>query len=240
MKSTVTVEAESPLVDSSSNTLGAVVTGREIVDLPLKWPQLHATGPAASRRCAAHQRPRGAGGPLRQGETYAVNGGRPEQNMYTIDGAQNLNRMDSGYALKIPVDAIAEFRILTQTAEPEYGGTGGATTAVVTRAGANNLHGSLYEFIRNDKLDTRNLFSPSVLPLKQNQFGGTAGGAHKKDRLFYFVYYEGFRNRDGQTTSAIVPSAAQRAGDFSGLGQPLVNFAAGGVPFPGNKIPVRP
>jgi hypothetical protein len=236
VKSLVTVNAEAPLVDTSGNTLGAVVTGREIVDLPLNGRNFTQLGLLQAGVAPLTSGLVAAGGPLRQGETYSVNGGRPEQNMYTIDGAQNLNRMDSGYALKIPVDAIAEFRILTQTAEPEYGGTGGATTAVVTRAGANNLHGSLYEFIRNDKFDTRNFFSPSVLPLKQNQFGGTTGGPIKKDRLFYFVYYEGFRNRDGQTTSAVVPSALQRAGNFSGLGQPLINFAAGGVPFPGNLI----
>src|SRR6185437_2028671 len=111
---------------------------------------------------------------------------RPEQNMYVLDGAQNVNRMDGGYALKIPVDAIAEFRILTQTATPEYGGTGGATTSVATRSGSNELHGSLYEFLRNDLLDTRNFFSKNVQPLKQNQFGGTAGGPIRKDRLFFF------------------------------------------------------
>ena len=236
VKSVISVNADATLVDSSSNALGAVVTGREIVDLPLNGRNFTQLGLLQAGVAPLTSGLVAAGGPLRQGETYSVNGGRPEQNMYTIDGAQNLNRMDSGYALKIPVDAIAEFRILTQTAAAEYGGTGGATTAVVTRAGGNQLHGSLYEFIRNDKLDTRNFFSPSVLPLKHNQFGATTGGAIKKDRLFYFVYYEGFRNRDGQTTSAIVPSALERAGDFSGIGGPLINFAAGGVPFPDNKL----
>ena len=100
-----------------------------------------------------------AGGSLRQGQAYAVNGMRPEQNIYLVDGAQNMNRMDGGYAVKIPVDAIAEFRILTQSAPPEYGGTAGATTSVVTRGGSNQLHGSAYEFVRNDAFDARNFFS---------------------------------------------------------------------------------
>ena len=178
-----------------------------------------------------------AGGPLRQGETYAVNGTRPEQNTYTIDGGQNVNRMDSGFALKIPVDAIAEFRILTQTSPAEYGGTGGATTTVVTRSGSNAVHGSLYEFIRNDRLDTRNFFSTKVEPLKQNQFGGAAGGPIRRDKLFFFGYYEGFRNRQGITTSAIVPSMQERQGDFSALSAPLLNFATGGTAFPGNRLP---
>ena len=239
VKSTVTVSAEAPLVDSSDTTLGAVVTGREILDLPLNGRNFTQLGLLQTGAAALTAGLTQAGGPLRQGETYAVNGARPEQNSYMIDGAQDVNRMDGGFALKIPVDAIAEFRILTQTAPPEYGGTAGATTTVVTRSGANDLHGGLYEFIRNDALDTRNFFSPAVEPLKQNQFGGTLGGPIRRDRLFFFAYYEGFRNRQGMTTSATVPSAPERAGDFSGMGGPLINFAAGGTVFPNNQIPVQ-
>jgi hypothetical protein len=237
-RSAVTVTAETSVVDTSTNTLGAVVTGREIVDLPLNGRNFTQLGLLQTGAAALTSGLIQAGGPLRQGQTYAVNGARPEQNMYLIDGAQNVNRMDGGYALKIPVDAIAEFRILTQTAPPEYGGTGGATTTVVTRSGANGIHGSLYEFLRNDKLDARNFFSKDVEPLKQNQFGGTLGGPIRLDRLFFFLYYEGFRNRQGLTTSATVPTTAQKAGDFSGIGAPLLNFAAGGTPFPNNQIPL--
>jgi hypothetical protein len=237
VQSVMNVTSEAPLVDTSTNTVGAVVTGREILELPLNGRNFTQLG---LLQAGAAPLPSGlitAGGPMRQGQTYAVNGTRPEQNMYLIDGAQNVNRMDGGYALKIPVDAIAEFRILTQTAPPEYGGTGGATTAVVTRSGGNDFHGTLYEFLRNDKLDTRNFFSSAVEPLKQNQFGGTLGGPIKHDRLFFFGYYEGFRNKQGLTTSSIVPTAAERSGDFSGMGVPLLNFAAGGTVFPGNKVP---
>jgi hypothetical protein len=236
VQSTVTVTADAPLVDSSSNALGAVVTGREILDLPLNGRNFTQLGLLQAGAAPITSGLIEAGGPLRQGETYAVNGARPEENTYTVDGGQNVNRMDAGYVLMVPVDAIGEFRILTQTATPEYGGTGGATTAVVTRSGTNTLHGSLYEFLRNDKLDTRNFFSTDVQPLKQNQFGATAGGPIRKDRLFLFGYYEGYRNREGETTSAIVPSAAERTGNFSGLGQPLINYAAGGVPVPNNQI----
>jgi TonB dependent receptor len=154
-----------------------------------------------------------------------------------VDGTQNMNRMDGGYALKVPVDAIAEFRILTQSAPPEYGGTGGATTSVVTRSGGNTHHGSVYDFLRNDVFDARNFFSREVEPLNQHQFGGTIGGPLRIDRAFVFGYYEGFLNKQGMTTTATVPTAQERQGDFSGLGVPLINFAAGGVPFPGNQIP---
>ncbi len=238
-KSSITVTAEAPLVDATTNTLGAVVTGQEIVDLPLNgrnFTQLGLLQAGVAPLSAGLQQ---AGGPMRQGETYAVNGTRPEQNTFVIDGAQNMNRMDGGYALKIPVDAIAEFRILTGTAPPEYGGSAGATTTVVTRSGTNSFHGTLYEFLRNDKLDSRNFFSQNVEPLKQNQFGGTAGGPIRRDRLFLFGYYEGFRNKQGMTTSSVVPTAQERTGDFSDLRTPLLNLAAGGTPFPGNRIPAQ-
>ena len=157
--------------------------------------------------------------------------------MYLVDGAQNINRMDGGYALKLPVEAIAEFRILTQSAPPEYGGTGGATTSVVTRSGGNQFHGGLYEFLRNDAFDARNFFSEKVEPLRQHQFGATIGGPITRDKLLFFGYYEGFRNTQGATTTATVPTPQERQGDFSGMGTPLINFAAGGTPIPGNIIP---
>ena len=233
----VTVRGHVQLVDSSSTSLGRVVTGREIVDLPLNGRNFTQLGLLQAGVAPLTAGVATAGGTLRQGQAYAVNGTRPEQNVYLVDGAQNINRMDGGYALKLPVDAIAEFRILTQTAPPEYGGTGGATTSVVTRSGSNQTHSSLYEFLRHDVFDARNFFSADVEPLKQHQFGGTASGPVSRDRLFVFGYYEGFRNRQGITTTATVPSPGQREGDFSDLGYPLLNIAAGGTPFPGNIIP---
>jgi hypothetical protein len=109
----------------------------------------------------------------------------------------------------------------------------------VTRSGGNQYHGSVYEFLRNDAFDARNFFSRDVEPLNQHQFGVTAGGPVRRERLFFFGYYEGFRNTQGITTTATVPTAAEREGDFSGLGTPLLNLAAGGTPFPGNKLPVE-
>ena len=226
-------------IDTASNTLGKVVGGREVLDLPLNGRNFAQLGLLQTGVAPISSGVLTEGGSLRQGQSYAVNGQRPEGNNFLLDGAQNVNRMDGGYALKIPIDAIAEFRILTNTAPPEYGGNTGSTTSVVTRSGSNDLHGTVYEFFRNDALDTRNYFAPEIQPLKQNQFGVTAGGPLRKDRLFAFAYYEGFRNRQGITTSATVPTQAEQQGDFSGLGYPLINYAAGGVPFPGNKIPAR-
>ena len=233
----VTVSGGAQLVDTATTALGRVVSGRELVDLPLNGRNFTQLGLLQTGVAPLTAGIATAGGSLRQGQAYAVNGMRPEQNLYLLDGAQNSNRMDGGYALRIPVDAVAEFRILTQGAPAEFGGTAGATTSIVTRSGGNDAHGSLYEFVRNDAFDARNFFSTEVEPLKQHQFGGTAGGPLRRDRLFFFGYYEGFRNTQGITTSATVPTAAEREGDFSGLGRPLLNLAAGGVPFPDNRIP---
>ncbi|HEV3485386.1 MAG TPA: TonB-dependent receptor, partial [Vicinamibacterales bacterium] len=234
---TVNVSGDVRIVDTVSNALGRVVTGRELVDLPLNGRNFTQLGLLQTGVAPLTAGVALAGGSLRQGQAYAVNGMRPEQNVYLVDGSHNMNRMDGGFALKIPVDAIAEFRILTQSAPPEYGGTAGATTSVVTRSGSNELHGSLYDFVRNDAFDARNFFSREVEPLNQHQFGGTLGGPLQTDRMFFFGYYEGFRNKQGITTTATVPTAEERQGNFSAMGVPLRNFAAGGIPFPNNQIP---
>lgn len=236
LEQTVTVSG-GVLVDTSSNTLGRVVSGRELVDLPLNGRNFTQLGLLQTGVAPLPAGLATAGGSLRQGQAYAVNGMRPEQNVYLVDGGQNMNRMDGGYALRLPVDAIAEFRILTQSAAAEYGGTGGATTSVVTRSGGNRYAASLYEFLRNDVFDARNFFSEEVEPLNQHQFGSTLGGPIARNRAFFFGYYEGFRNKQGITTSATVPTLAEREGDFSAMGTPLLNIAAGGVPFPANRLP---
>ena len=237
VKESVTVEASSPVVDTSTNTLGKVVNSKEVLDLPLNGRNFAQLGLLQTGVAPIPEGLATEGGSLRSGQSYAVNGQRPEANNFLLDGAPNVNRMDGGFALRIPIDAIAEFRILTNTALPEYGSNTGSTTSVVTRSGGNQFHGTLYEFFRNDVLDTRNYFSSKIEPLKQNQYGVTAGGPIRTDKLFFFTYYEGYRNHQGLTTSATVPTAQEKTGDFSDLGYQLINYAAGGVPIPNNKIP---
>ncbi len=241
-KEAVEVHDTAPLVDLSSNAIGDVVTGRELLDLPLNgrnFTQLGLLQPGVAPMTAGLAE---AGGSLRAGQAYAVNGQRPESNTYVLDGVANVNRVDGGYALRTPVDAIQEFRILTETAPPEYGGTSGATTTVVTRSGSNEVHGTVYEFLRNDRVDARNFFASTVEPLKQNQFGATLGGPLRRNRDFVFGYYEGFRNRQGETQGVNVPSDLERSGDFSDLrdsnGNPvkLINYFTN-QQFPGNRIP---
>ena len=133
-----------------------------------------------------------AGGSLRDGQAYAVNGQRPESNDFLIDGANNFNGVDGGFVLEPPVDAITEFRILTHNANAEFGNSLGSTTNIITRSGTNRIHGALWEFLRNDAFDATNYFASSTEPLKQNQFGGTFGGPIRKDKTFIFGFYEGF------------------------------------------------
>ena len=146
-----------------------------------------------------------------------MNGQRPESNNFLIDGANNFNGVDGGFVLKPPVDAISEFRILTHNANAEFGNSLGSTTNIVTKSGTNRVHGALWEFLRNDAFDATNYFAQTTEPLKQNQFGATIGGPIQKDKTFFFAFYEGFRNRQGETAGATVPSVKERSGDFSEL-----------------------
>ncbi len=225
------------------SSLGNVVSSKEATDLPLNgrnFTQLGLLQPGVAPMTAGLSV---ASGILRSGQGYAVNGGRPESNNYLLDGATNVDSVNGGFALRTPVDAISEFRILTANSPAEYGETSGATTTVITKSGSNGFHGDLYEFLRNNAFDARNFFAAATEPLHQNQFGATLGGPIRKNRDFFFVYYEGQRDVQGETQAAIVPTAAQRSGDFSGIidsttGQttPLINEFTG-QPFPGNQIP---
>ncbi len=132
----------------------------------------------------------------------------------------NVDSVNGGYALRVPVDAVSEFRILTLNAPAEYGNTSGATTSIVTKSGSNAIHGDVYEFLRNNALDARNFFASTTEPLHRNQYGATIGGPLRKDKDFFFAYYEGQRDTEGQTQAAIVPTAAERSGNFSGLTDP--------------------
>src|ERR1700685_2059408 len=248
----VQVRADATLVQSTASSLGQTVMEREILDLPLdgrNFSQLGVVQPGVVPLTPGLLE---AGGPARAGQAYAVDGQRPESNNFMIDGADNVNAVDAGYVLKPPIDAIAEFRILTHNANAEFGRNTGSTTNIVTRGGTNSFHGAVWEFLRNDAMDASDYFTHSVQPLKQNQFGATFGGPILKDKTFFFGYYEGFRNRQGETVPATVPSLAERQGNFAELctsgfknglcndpnpadGQQLYNFLTG-APVPNNQL----
>jgi outer membrane receptor protein involved in Fe transport len=244
----VEVRADASLVQSTVSSLGETVMEREILDLPLDGRNFSQLGLLQTGVVPLTPGLLEAGGPARQGQAYAVDGQRPESNNFMIDGADNVNAVDAGFVLKPPIDAIAEFKILTHNAGAEFGRNTGSTTNIVTRSGSNSFHGAAWEFLRNDAMDASDYFSQSVQPLKQNQFGGTFGGPVIKDKTFFFGYYEGFRNRQGETVPATVPSAAERQGNFAQLctslpagafdpASGLCNDAAGQLTFFGMPVP---
>src|SRR6202522_4535911 len=248
----VEVSADAALVQSTVSSLGQTVLEHEILDLPLdgrNFSQLGLLQPGVVPLTPGLLE---AGGPARQNQAYAVDGQRPASNNFLIDGADNVSSVDGGFVLKPPTGASAEFKILTHNADAEFGRTTGSTTNIVTRSGSNSFHGALWEFFRNDAMDASDYFTQSVQPLKQNQFGATFGGPIIKDKTSFFGYYEGFRNRQGETVPATVPSLAERQGNFAELctsgftngfcndpnpadGQQLYNFLTGD-PVPNNQL----
>jgi hypothetical protein len=210
----VDVQADALLIQNTVTSLGKTVSEREVLDLPLNGRNFAQLGLLQPGVVPITPGLAEAGGSLRDGQAYAVNGQRPESNNFLIDGANNFNGVDGGFVLKPPVDAITEFKILTHNATAEFGDSLGSTTNIITRSGTNGYHGALWEFFRNDVFDATNYFGTTTEPLKQNQFGGTFGGPIRKDRSFFFGYYEGFRNRQGETDSSTVPSANERQGNF--------------------------
>ena len=250
----VEVHSDATLIETTSTSLGKTVAEREILDLPLNGRDLTQLGVLQPGVVPITPGLAAAGGSLREGQAYSVNGQRPESNNFLIDGADNFNGVDGGTVLKPPIDAISEFRILTHSSNAEFGHSTGSTTNIITRSGTNSFHGAAWEFVRNDMFDAKSFFAQSVEPLKRNQFGGTFGGPVKRDKTFFFAYYEGLRNRQGETTLATVPSLAERGGNFAELcpesfdsngvcnnpspSHQLYNvFAPSPQPIPNNQLP---
>ena len=169
----ITVQSNPAQVDTTNMQLGSVVTGNTITNLPLNgrnWVQLQQmqTGVVASSD--------------RFTNNYATNGAQSQQNSYLINGTDS-NDLPLNTPLVIPSpDAIAEFRLVTNTLNPEYGRNSGAILNAVIKSGSNNFHGSAFEFFRDTSLNARNFFQPAASVFHQNQFGGTVGGPIWKDR----------------------------------------------------------
>lgn len=216
----VSITGEAPQVDTVSTTLGKVVEERRIVDLPLNGRnflqlgvlQAGVTPPPAGIIITGNGANEIPGGPS---VNFSVNGMRVTSNNHLLDGVNNVEPL-SGAAMIVPSpDTLQEFRILTNAYSAEYGRSGASVVTVLTKTGSNRLHGSVYEFLRNDALDARNFFTPQVPALKQNQFGFSVGGPILKDRTFFFGGYEGFRQRRGFPSRTTVPSLRVRRGDFT-------------------------
>src|SRR6266481_3464348 len=214
---TVEVSGAAELVDTTSTQLGAVVTGRAVSQLPLAQRdtyQLLQLQPGVQSQVGLDT----VYGSDRAG-VVSVNGGRGRDNNFTVNGGDGNDQFAGLPAIQPSPDAIAEFRVLTNTFDAEYGRNSGAVVNVVTKSGTNDFHGNMYEFFRNQNLNAKGFFDTTKLDYLQNQFGVTLGAPIKKDRTFFFVTYEGDRIRRGTSGDTVtVPSAAERAGDFSAGG----------------------
>src|SRR5260221_2352018 len=189
----VEVTGAPPVVDTTSTQLGAIVNERSSTQLPLNQRdvyQLLQLQPGVQSQL---------GNDLFYGSDKAgvvtVNGGRGRSNNYTVNGGDGNDLFANIPAVEPSPDSIEEFRVISNSFDAEYGRNSGAVVNVVTKSGTNDLHGSIYEFFRNDVLNARAFtFSPAPKPgFKQNQFGGTLGGPIKKDKTFFFGSYEGRR-----------------------------------------------
>ncbi|MGH9312728.1 MAG: carboxypeptidase regulatory-like domain-containing protein [Vicinamibacterales bacterium] len=233
---TVDVTAEAPPIDRDSPAIGTVIDANQIARLPLDGRNflelaLLAPGIAPSAQGSATS--------VRGDFAFSGSGGREDANAYLLDGVYNLDPKLNGVAVRPPVDGIREFEVLTSGYDASFGRNAGAQVNVITRSGANRLNGTGYLFLRNGALDARNFFAPrdeEAPEYERYQFGGSAGGPIKANRLFFFADYEGTRLNEGITRVTTVPTAAERAGDFSrSAARPT--FPGTPFPFPGNQIP---
>jgi hypothetical protein len=267
----VTVQGGSPLVETESAEMGTVIVGTSVENLPLNgrnFTQLLTLVPGVTPVSTSQANSIGATTDLQvlgvPSGTFALpslGGQWNRSTLFLMDGSNDTELNTSVYVIPPIVDSIQEFKVQMHNDDPEYGGVLGGVVSVVTKGGTNQLHGSLYEFVRNNDFDARNPFTDEFLsgpsPFRQNQFGGTVGGPvvipklyNGRNRTFFFFGYEGWRYSQAAESRSYVPTAAELGGDFSNslLNQPIYNPATTRpdpnnpgqyirTPFAGNVIP---
>ncbi len=240
----VTVRESLPLMRTSNAEVSEIIDKQRLAELPLNGRQFVQLTLLSDNVYLTPVGTRGAA--LAQtGRQVVVGGQRVGHNMYFLDGVSITDQYLNNLVLSPAIDLLQEFKIQKSIYSAEYGGKSSANVNAVTKSGTNDVHGSLYEFLRNDIFDTRNYFddpTKPLPPLRQNQFGGTLGGPVHKDQSFFFLNYEGFRERRALTRLFSLPSAKVRNGDFSGLSTIYDPLTTDPVtkqrrPFPGNQIP---
>jgi hypothetical protein len=224
-KEALTVTAEAPLVEASRDVLGEVVDRQLVNELPLNgrdFGKLVALVPGATVE------PSGVAAVQSGFGQFAINGNRDRSNNYTLDGTDNNDPFFNNSALNqtgiggapaslLPIDAIDEFNLQSQF-PAEYGRNSGSVVNIVTKSGTNQIHGTVFEFLRNDAMDARNYFNRTPAPktgFKNNQFGGSIGGPIIKDKTFFFGAYEGQRERVGSDFTFLVPTNSSTVGGQS-------------------------
>jgi len=216
----VQVTGATPLLETETSELGQVVDAKQVHNLPLNGRNfaqlaLLTAGTAPSEPGARDENSFG----------FSANGGRSLQNNFLLDGIDNNSNLpdllnETNYVIQPSVEALQEFKVQTNAYSAEFGRGNGAIVNVAIMSGTNLFHGGAWEFLRNEKFDARNFFddpTKGTPPYKQNQFGAKLGGPIWKNRTFFFVDYEGLRIRQAQTQSFLLPSLAERTGDFSEL-----------------------
>jgi hypothetical protein len=241
----VTVSTTAPLISTTSSDVGQVVDRAVLQDIPLNgrsfW-QLTQLTPGANFTPAGSN----AYGSLTSIRASAVNvtinGADPDKTGWVLDGSSIIEVQSGGTEVQPNVDAIQEFKVEAGNMDAEFGRTPATVTATI-KSGTNQYHGDAFEFVRNDHLDARNFFfvtppgsSQTKDILKRNQFGGTFGGPIRKDKTFFFVDMEETLVREDEVFSDIVPSVAEREGNFSALSKSLTNPFNSYANFTGNQV----
>ncbi len=213
-----TVLDETPVVNTTTDSVSGLVGERQVKELPLNgrsFDNLITLNPGAIN----YSSERSPNTSTSNGNAFSVDGRRPTDNLVLLNGVEyggssQLAVTPGGVSGELlGIDAIREFNILTDTYPAEYGKRAGGQVLVVTQSGANAVHGSVFEFLRNSALDARNFFDQaSVPPFRRNQFGGALGGPIKKDKLFLFGNYEGFRQALAVSNVSVVPDQQARQG----------------------------
>lgn len=232
----VEVADSTPLIDAGSAAVGWSIPREQVADLPLNERDFLRLALLAS---GAH--PAAPGSELsRQNDSgIHLNGARENANNFLLDGVDNNDLFINRLVVSPPLDSVREFRLQSANYSAEFGRSGGAQINVVSRSGSNELHGSFYNYLRNDALDARNFFDPQEEPkFRRNQFGASLGGPVQDDKTFFFAAYEGTRIKDAVSRTARVPTAPGRRGDFSASAGPVIDpFTQ--QPFPNNVIPAE-
>src|SRR5450432_4154693 len=235
----VVVVQEAPVVNTTTASVSGMVGERQIKELPLNgrsWDNLIALNSGAINYTLKSPQTSTS-----NGNTFSVAGRRPMDTLVLLNGIEYTGSSQlavtpggvSGDLLGI--DAVREFNVLTDTYSAEYGKRAGAQVSVVTQSGGNQVHGSMFEFLRNSALDARNFFDQGPAPpFRRNQFGGALGGPVKKDRLFLFGNYEGFRQRLAVSNVSVVPDQQARQGlvpNAAGVSTPVANLNSRILPY---------
>lgn len=254
---TLSVSSTAPLLQSQSAEVSALVDSKQIVALPLvsrDFTDLVLLVPGAHLGAASNLAEGGSAYSMRAGANYSVNGALAAGNSYLIDGVYNRNLWLNTLVMVPIVDAIQEYRVMTSNYSAEFGEAAGAVTEVNTKSGGNSFHGSVWEFLRNDKLNANNFFNNLNRVARpgfhRNEYGATIGGPIIHNKTFFFGDYQGIRVSQPSVSTSTIPTVALQqmveTGNFANLGSTIYNpysttTSSTGVttrnPFPGNQIP---